>query len=118
MNTVINDEEERIRQRAFELWEEAGRPEGKEYTHWIRARKEIAEEREREARSSDRTSSDSTSTRDIAQNVLPAGTVPENPTAEDGGNVIRSDRFGQKKDQPKKPLDERDIDTQLDDPGQ
>ena len=118
MNTVMNDEEERIRQRAFELWEEAGRPEGKEYTHWIRARKEIAEEREREARSADRTGSERASTRDIARNVPSAGTVPDNPTAEDGGNVIRSDRFGQKKDQPKKPLDERDIDTQLDDPGQ
>lgn len=104
MNTVNNDEEERIRQRAFELWEEAGRPEGKEYTHWIRARREIAEENTREA-------GRKTSASDIAQSV-----PRDNPPAEDGGKVIRPDRFGDRKTAPKKPLDERDIDTQLDDP--
>jgi hypothetical protein len=37
----MNDHDERIRQRAHEIWEEEGRPEGREYSHWLRARAEI-----------------------------------------------------------------------------
>lgn len=33
--------EERIRQRAYELWEANGRPEGQEFEHWSQARQEI-----------------------------------------------------------------------------
>lgn len=34
----MDDIEQRIRQRAYELWEEDGRPEGREGEHWERAR--------------------------------------------------------------------------------
>lgn len=40
----MNDHDERIRQRAHEIWEEEGRPEGREYSHWLRARAEIRAE--------------------------------------------------------------------------
>jgi hypothetical protein len=40
----MDDQDERIRKRAHEIWEEAGRPEGREYSHWLRARAEIREE--------------------------------------------------------------------------
>lgn len=33
--------DERIRQRAYEIWEAEGRPEGQEADHWQRARDEI-----------------------------------------------------------------------------
>jgi hypothetical protein len=33
--------EEAIRQRAYEIWEQEGRPEGRDLTHWLRARTEI-----------------------------------------------------------------------------
>ncbi|MBD3738383.1 MAG: DUF2934 domain-containing protein [Pseudomonas balearica] len=33
--------EQRIRQRAYEIWESEGRPEGQEADHWQRARDEI-----------------------------------------------------------------------------
>lgn len=36
--------EERIRQRAYEIWEREGRPEGREQEHWTRACQEIASE--------------------------------------------------------------------------
>jgi Protein of unknown function (DUF2934) len=39
-------EEVRIRERAHRIWNEEGRPEGRDVEHWERARKEI----EREAR--------------------------------------------------------------------
>jgi hypothetical protein len=42
MNTAI---EERIRTRAYELWEGEGRPEGREIDHWLQAAQELAEER-------------------------------------------------------------------------
>lgn len=34
--------EERIRARAYEIWEEDGRPEGRDVEHWIRAVLELA----------------------------------------------------------------------------
>ena len=36
--------EQRIRERAYQLWEQAGRPDGKEVEHWLRAESEIAAE--------------------------------------------------------------------------
>lgn len=36
--------EEQIRQRAYELWEAEGRPEGRHYEHWERAAREIEAE--------------------------------------------------------------------------
>ncbi len=33
--------DERIRQRAYEIWQAEGQPEGKESEHWQQAREEI-----------------------------------------------------------------------------
>ena len=38
------DREERIRQRAYRLWEEAGRPEGASQDHWDRAAQDLDRE--------------------------------------------------------------------------
>ena len=40
--------EHRIRERAYAIWEEEGRPEGKDREYWLRAEAEIAAE-ERDA---------------------------------------------------------------------
>jgi general stress protein YciG len=37
-------DEERVRQRAHEIWEEAGRPDGQHDAHWEQARREIGAE--------------------------------------------------------------------------
>lgn len=42
MNTAI---EERIRTRAYELWESEGRPDGREIDHWLQAVHEVAADR-------------------------------------------------------------------------
>lgn len=42
---MLPDQEERIRLRAYEIWEREGRPEGREVEHWERARSEIGAER-------------------------------------------------------------------------
>ena len=36
---------ERIRQRAYEIWEREGRPEGREQEHWEQAEREVAKSR-------------------------------------------------------------------------
>ncbi|MBN9547412.1 MAG: DUF2934 domain-containing protein [Alphaproteobacteria bacterium] len=38
---MTDDRHERIRQRAHEIWEQAGRPEGAHMEHWDRATAEI-----------------------------------------------------------------------------
>ena len=39
-----SDQEARIRQRAYEIWQREGRPEGREDEHWQRAQAEIMAE--------------------------------------------------------------------------
>ncbi len=38
--------EQRVRERAYEIWERAGRPEGKSIEHWLQAEAEIRAEEE------------------------------------------------------------------------
>jgi len=40
----MDEREEQIRQRAHELWELEGRPEGREMDFWLQAEREIASE--------------------------------------------------------------------------
>jgi hypothetical protein len=40
--SLIDDVEERVKQRAYEIWEREGRPEGREADHWALAKEEIA----------------------------------------------------------------------------
>ncbi|HVI28050.1 DUF2934 domain-containing protein [Hansschlegelia sp.] len=40
----MNDRERRIRETAYQLWEEAGRPEGEEHKHWLEAERRLAAE--------------------------------------------------------------------------
>jgi hypothetical protein len=43
MQPIIGEDlEEQIRRRAYEIWEESGRPEGMESQHWEQAAREIA----------------------------------------------------------------------------
>lgn len=118
----MDDNDERIRKRAHTIWEEEGRPEGREYSHWLRARAEIYDEdgaapalpKNGLILRPDRLSGEArerTSKADIARNALPPGTVPENPTAENPDRIARL-----KPAKIKKPLDARDIDAQLDEP--
>jgi uncharacterized protein YfaQ (DUF2300 family) len=34
--------DERVRRRAYELWESEGRPAGREHDHWLQAEREVA----------------------------------------------------------------------------
>ncbi|RWB20655.1 DUF2934 domain-containing protein [Mesorhizobium sp.] len=42
---MTDDRQERIRRRAHEIWEQAGRPEGAHMEHWDRAAAEIDAEK-------------------------------------------------------------------------
>ncbi|AYN96399.1 MULTISPECIES: DUF2934 domain-containing protein [Pseudomonas] len=37
----MDDLEQRIRQRAYEIWEAAGRPDGQGFEHWFQAQREV-----------------------------------------------------------------------------
>ncbi len=50
---MSSDLERRIRQRAYELWEAEGQPEGRESHHWTQAEAEFAEARTMESAASD-----------------------------------------------------------------
>jgi len=39
----MNEHEENIRRRAYEIWEQEGRPHGQEMKHWLQAFKEFGE---------------------------------------------------------------------------
>ena len=55
------DREEKIRQRAHEIWEMEGRPEGRNQEHWERAHREI----------------------DAKQNETPSGQISETRSPDD-----------------------------------
>jgi hypothetical protein len=59
------DRNERIAERAYRIWEEAGRPEGHDMEHWLSAEAELAEadpaEAEEDAVASPRASASATS---------------------------------------------------------
>jgi len=39
----VDDKEQRIRDRAYQIWKAEGQPEGREAEHWERARRELDE---------------------------------------------------------------------------
>lgn len=48
------DREQRIKERAFELWQREGSLDGRSLGHWLQAEREIQEEDEAEAASRER----------------------------------------------------------------
>lgn len=46
----MSNSEERIRQRAYEIWEQEGRPHGNDLKHWLAAFEEIGSARPKAAR--------------------------------------------------------------------
>jgi hypothetical protein len=64
------DREERIRQRAHELWEQDGRPDGKAETHWDRAAQDLDREDAEDPRKG---------VADQKPGMTPARTPSENP---------------------------------------
>jgi hypothetical protein len=44
LGEAMMQDEERVRQRAHEIWEEAGRPDGQHDAHWEQAQREIEAE--------------------------------------------------------------------------
>jgi hypothetical protein len=45
---MARDKEEAIRQRAYEIWKQEGRPEGAALRHWLQASDEFSEDDEHE----------------------------------------------------------------------
>jgi hypothetical protein len=52
---MASDKEERIKQRAYQIWEEEGRPHGADLRHWLKAFEEIAAQHASAGKSDDGT---------------------------------------------------------------
>jgi len=70
------DREERIRERAHQLWEQEGRPDGRHADHWERAAREVdAEDRSLDAGTApDKTTPPASG--GLASGLQPGGKVP------------------------------------------
>lgn len=51
---MSDDREQRVKERAYQLWESEGRPSGRQDEHWGQARREIEEEDQGRASAEDR----------------------------------------------------------------
>jgi hypothetical protein len=80
----MNDErEDRIRRRAYQLWNDGGAPEGKSDEYWSRAEKQVAAEYDADAETS-HIASDQTGKRRLAGEPLQEkDTMPPNELARD-----------------------------------
>ena len=65
------DRDARIRERAYQLWEDEGRPEGRMYEHWGEAERQIAQE-------------DATITAPAQPDEVPPASAPEEPAPMSG----------------------------------
>jgi Protein of unknown function (DUF2934) len=85
----MNDREQQIRERAHQIWEEEGRPQGREREHWERAAREIdAREAGGEAKPT------RSGTDEIAGSVGAASGLQPGGTKTDGGPGTGADRVG------------------------
>jgi hypothetical protein len=91
--------EERVRERAYEIWEQEGRADGRDAEHWRRAEAEIdAEERQRTATES--ASAESASAESAtAQIAADAGATTAGPTEREEADAapVRSRPAGPRK---------------------
>lgn len=88
---MTEDRDERIRHRAYRIWEEAGRPEGREDEHWHRAASEIEGEDREDFGDDDRSGLQTqrlTETGDAATDTMLS------PEAGGAFDAIRPDRSG------------------------
>jgi hypothetical protein len=72
-----DDREERIRARAHEIWENAGRPEGLDKEHWEQASREIDEEDAQAGGANAGWSGDARAPSDEESTDTPASGLPE-----------------------------------------
>ncbi len=76
-------DEDRIRERAYAIWEREGRPEGRREAHWEQARQELMDERRRE--------------RERAERAAPVASLADalgpderlHPSGRNGGGTLR-----------------------------
>ncbi|RDJ03843.1 DUF2934 domain-containing protein [Rhizobium grahamii] len=73
----MNEQEQRRRQRAYQIWEDEGRPEGQHLDHWARAedQHEATEEQAAEVTEANRTAkkqfNDGDTTKESAMDIRP-----------------------------------------------
>lgn len=74
----MDDREQKIRERAHAIWEQAGRPDGRHDDHWDQARREVDGEDEQQA---------PTEPVGAGTPLQPGGTTPGNSPAAGMGSI-------------------------------
>jgi hypothetical protein len=81
------DREERIRERAHQLWEQEGRPDGRDADHWERAAREVdAEDRSLDVGTTPAKTAPPASG-GLASGLQPGGTVPGGSPGASTGSI-------------------------------
>ena len=78
-----SDKEEKIRRRAYEIWEAEGKPEGREQEHWERAAREI----EQETSETGGGSTEPPEEAGLSSGLQPGGTLPGASPANGEGSI-------------------------------
>lgn len=101
-NHPDQDHHERIRQRAHEIWESEGRPEGREADHWSRAEQDL-----RNRMGDDRQTGDGTDRPELSQTPVkpkrsrkPAGDTATAPKFPRAGRTAKAKTDKAPQDQP------------------
>jgi hypothetical protein len=79
------DREQQIRERAHQLWESEGRPEGQHEDHWARAKEEL------ENIGMDAVPGESEAASGLSTSLQPGGTIPGAPPASVAGSIGTDD---------------------------
>ncbi|WP_322787264.1 DUF2934 domain-containing protein [Paraburkholderia heleia] len=82
--TIMNEQrEERVRRRAYQLWEDDGAPEGRADEYWSRAEKQIAAEYDAEGDTSSIASDQAGKRRLAGEPLQESAAIPPNELARD-----------------------------------
>jgi hypothetical protein len=84
----MGDYEQKIRQRAHEIWESEGRPEGRHEHHWQKASDEHASQ----TNGADAGRKNASETTPLASSLQPGGTIPNGGPAGAGADSMSSPR--------------------------
>jgi len=79
--TIMDDKEQRIRDVAYRLWQEDGRPEGRAEEHWRRACEIVAKEEKGGAKTSSKRAPRSSKSAKSAPSSSPASASPPRASA-------------------------------------
>ena len=85
----MQENDQHIRTRAYEIWESEGRPDGRHEQHWRTASEEFSRQQPTGVDAGRKNASETTP---LASNLQPGGTIPNGGPAGSGADSMSSPR--------------------------